>query len=302
MLPARFRHRAIWSAEESVPFHRRLQVIHEWVDECLKEHPSCHRSKIDFLPTRLLDVGKDPGSKVRLVESEDIPKTPGNNPRFLALSHCWGKVRPTVVLDSLSIDELLNGVELANLPRTFKDAARVVQMLGMRYLWIDSLCIKQDSAADWQKQAAQMNSIYWNAHLTLAAASSTDSNGGCYIDDNLATMVQTVYITQPDGTTGEFKMRSSDRPDIFTSSPLHRRGWILQEALLSRRTVFFTSDQLVWQCRTKHRTEDALPVPLQHHWEYPAHYRYDLASDDDQREIWWSWVENYTKRILSKPQ
>jgi hypothetical protein len=298
---AKFVHRAIWSAEEFVSFKQRVPVINEWMNECLAEHPSCLLSKTDFLPTRLLDVGEGLGSKLRLVESVDIPKIPGNYPEFMALSHCWGKSRPFLVLSSSSIKILSDGVELDQLPRTFKDAARIVQMLGRRYLWIDSLCIKQDSSVDWQKEAAQMDSIYRNAHLTLAAASSTDSNGGCYIDDNLATMILKFPIRQPDGTMGECKLRTNDRPEIFTSSPLHRRGWVLQESILSRRIVSFTEDQMVWQCRTKHYTEDAMPAPRRHRWEYPDNYTNNLVSDRDRRDMWWSWVENYTKRILSNP-
>ncbi len=137
----------------------------------------------------------------------------------MALSHCWGKTQPFLVLSSSSIEILSDGVELDQLPRTFKDAAQIVQMLGRRYFWIDSLCIKQDSTVDWQKEAAQMDSIYRNAHLTLAAASSTNSNGGCYIDDNLATMIQKFPICRLDGTMGECKLRTNDRPEIFMSSP-----------------------------------------------------------------------------------
>lgn len=271
------------------------------MNECLAEHPSCLLSKPDFLPTRLLDVGEGLVSKLRLVESVAIPKTPGNFPKFMALSHCGGKSRPFLVLSSSSIEILSDSVELDQLPRTFKDAARIVQMLGRRYLWIDSLRIKQDSSVDWQKEAAQMDSIYRNAHLTLAAASSTDSNGGCYIDDNLATMIQKFPLYQPDGTMGECKLRTNDRPETFMSSPLHRRGWVLQESILSMRIVFFTEDQMVWQCRTKHYTKDAMPAPRRNHWVYPENYTNNLVSDHDRRDMWWSWVENYTKRILSNP-
>jgi hypothetical protein len=113
MLPARFRHRVIWSAEGSVPFHQRQPVIDERVNECLKKHPSCLPSKVNFLLARLLDVGEDLGSIVRLIESEHIPKKRGSYPKFLALSHRWGKARASLVLDSSTIEVLSNDVELA---------------------------------------------------------------------------------------------------------------------------------------------------------------------------------------------
>ncbi|KAH8695833.1 heterokaryon incompatibility protein-domain-containing protein, partial [Phaeosphaeriaceae sp. PMI808] len=242
----------------------------EWMDECFEKHPDCIQRGADFLPTRLLDVGKTIDSKVRLVNSKDIPSRtlPGKYPKFLALSHCWGKSRPSLVLCSSTMDILSTGVELADLPRTFRDASRVTRMLDIRYLWIDSLCIVQDSSADWQKEAAQMDSVYRKAHLTLAAASSTDSEGGLYIDDKLATM----------------------------SSPLHHRAWILQESILSRRTVYFTKDQLIWECRTKHHLEDG----KWKHRDHPAHLKEEKAVLFKTNQ-WWSWIWDYTNRQLTNP-
>jgi heterokaryon incompatibility protein (HET) len=115
-------------------------------------------------------------------------------------------VRPPPVLDSSSTNVLFDGVELPDLPRTFKDAIHIVQIFGMRYLWIDSLCIIQDSLEDWQREAAQMDSIYLDAYLTLTAASSTDSNGGCYINHLLPTMVKEVNFAQSDGSISEVRM------------------------------------------------------------------------------------------------
>lgn len=308
MLPAThgtLAHRAIWSSEESVSFPQRLPVIHEWAEECLKKHPSCQHQGTNFLPTRLLDVGEKPGSRVRLVNSKNIVILPDNYPEFLALSHCWGKSKPSMILCSSSMDILSSGVELADLPRTFKDAARVTQMLGKRYLWIDSLCIIQGSSADWQREAAQMDSVYRNAYLTIAAASSTDSEGGLYIDDKLATMVQTVEIPFPDSfeMIAKCRWRPQDRPELFDSSLLHSRGWILQEAVLSRRTVYFTKDQLIWERRKKHKREDGSPSLS--YRKHPAHRRniYGAESDSssDRRDQWWSWIWDYTQPQLSNP-
>jgi hypothetical protein len=82
-------------------------------------------------------VGEDLGSIVRLIESEHIPKKRGSYPKFLALSHRWGKARASLVLDSSTIEVLSNDVELARLPLTFKDAAQIVQMLGLPAIFVD---------------------------------------------------------------------------------------------------------------------------------------------------------------------
>ncbi|PMD38524.1 hypothetical protein L207DRAFT_430794, partial [Hyaloscypha variabilis F] len=39
-----------------------------------------------------------------------------------------------------------------SLSETFRVAIIVTRKLGIRYLWIDSLCIFQDFADDWQKE------------------------------------------------------------------------------------------------------------------------------------------------------
>lgn len=44
-----------------------------------------------------------------------------------------------------------------------------------------------------------------------------------------------------------------------------------------------------------------MPAPRRHRWEYPENCTNNLISDRDRRDMWWSWVENYTKRILSNP-
>jgi hypothetical protein len=51
----------------------------------------------------------------------------------------------------------------------------------VRYLWIDSLCIVQESFDDWSREAAQMGNVYHNAYLTIAAVSACDSGEGCFM-------------------------------------------------------------------------------------------------------------------------
>jgi hypothetical protein len=69
------------------------------------------------------------------------------------------------------------------MPATFYDATVITRKLGYRYLWIDSLCIIQNSAEDWEAESQNMGNIYMNASLTIAAAGAKDSDGGMLRDD-----------------------------------------------------------------------------------------------------------------------
>lgn len=81
---------------------------------------------------------------------------------------------------SATIAERMRGIPFSQLPKTFQEAGLLLSRLGFKYLWIDSLCIIQDDEADWQRESAQMASIYAKAALTIAASASQDSQGGCY--------------------------------------------------------------------------------------------------------------------------
>ena len=60
------------------------------------------------------------------------------------------------------------------MPATFRDAVTVTRDLGLRYLWIDSLCIIQDDDQDWEAESAKMGSIFDAAHIVIGASSSPD--------------------------------------------------------------------------------------------------------------------------------
>ncbi|RSM05408.1 hypothetical protein CDV31_009560 [Fusarium ambrosium] len=69
------------------------------------------------------------------------------------------------------------------LPRTFRDALNITRPLGIRYLWIDSLCIIQDDPEDWQAEAVQ-NDTYLGSANNIAASDALDSTQGCFPEEN----------------------------------------------------------------------------------------------------------------------
>lgn len=54
-----------------------------------------------------------------------------------------------------------------NLPPVFQEAVDFTRALGVRYLWIDSLCILQDDREEWAVEAQRMAGIFENSFLTL---------------------------------------------------------------------------------------------------------------------------------------
>jgi hypothetical protein len=128
-------------------------------------------------PTRVLDL------EVLIKDSMDIQLIENLTPdsRHATLSHCWGYKSDTGYQATTSnLRDLKERIQYADLPRTYCDAISVCRALKVRYLWIDSLCIIQDSKEDWEREAANMAYVYSNSYLSILADWSTDSDGGCF--------------------------------------------------------------------------------------------------------------------------
>ena len=97
----------------------------------------------------------------------------------MTLSHCWGTSRRLMATKE-TLKDLQGGVAVSSLPETFRDAIVITRRLGIRYLWIDYLCIIQDDPQDWEREASKMADVYRNSYLTISAAASADSSSGCF--------------------------------------------------------------------------------------------------------------------------
>lgn len=249
--------------------------ITSWLRQCVNNHSSCRstlsgerfgrnprNSSLDQskLPTRILDVGSINSPLVKLLETTtETPSAP-----YVALSHCWGppdKQPLTTTGDTLA-EYISSGISMARLPRTFADAVRITRDQGIRYLWIDSLCILQDSQSDWEAESKRMSSIYEGATLTLGAAYARDSSEGLFKglqrpDPDKIVRVDTPVSDNSDLTSYVtcFVPKLRDNEDPWHNSPLARRAWVMQEWSLSRRFVWSEKTSLHWKCRERTETE-----------------------------------------------
>lgn len=150
----------------------------QWLKMCRDQHVSCSE-RIEngdcWHPSRLLDIGHQSSGEVtiKLIQTAEV-KPDGD---YVTLSHCWGKGVLVTTLQK-NLEDFL--VKVPSLPKTFEDTIFATQMLGVRYLWIDSLCIIQDDGDDWMKESSLMDKVYKNALCNLSASASMSSSDGLF--------------------------------------------------------------------------------------------------------------------------
>jgi Heterokaryon incompatibility protein (HET) len=220
---------------------------------CLADHPQCLSEKNDnFMPTRVIDVGSlHDAQKPRLI----IPAASRIRGKYMTLSYCWGG-RYDAMLTSATLNDYQSVIPVDSLPKTLRDAIHITQWFGIRFLWIDSLCILQDSVADWEYEAKTMSEVYRYSHLTIAALMAERSDLGCLALRN-PLVHQPCWLFKRDGADIFIHPHSEDgtrSSETFYHSSLRKRGWVLQERMLSRRILYF-GDQLFWECGKEMRAD-----------------------------------------------
>ena len=220
-----------------------------WLERCIKSHSACNSRRADKhgYPARLLDLGLSPKQhNLCLVETHDIRKPV----TYLTLSHCWGGTNP-LMLKCDNINRFKDHIDMEELPKSFKDAICTARHLSVRYLWIDSLCIIQDSYQDWELEAAKIKGVYTNSLLTIAATGAENSTQGFdFQRDPILVEPIIVNMTLPSPYCGVYALYKPNtwRRNIDFSS-LNQRAWFVQERLLSPCVLHFGRDQIAWECQ-----------------------------------------------------
>jgi hypothetical protein len=127
-------------------------------------------------------------------------ETKGRSGKYAALSYCWGtdKVLKTT-RDSL--DQFTKEIDWAGLPWTFQDAVTVACKLSIQYLWIDSLCIIQDSTEGWETESAKMGYYYERAFITITASSCASADVSFLQERDIRWYPQPIHYHDTKGDT-----------------------------------------------------------------------------------------------------
>ncbi|KAI2619925.1 HET-domain-containing protein [Hypoxylon sp. NC1633] len=283
---------------------RNIALMKNWMSTCSNHHAQCQLgTPAKWLPTRLLQISKSGTIKVRLVETRNLYNMHPERPvQFIALSHMWGDVSISPPLRTLrsNYDNMQQGIRMQELPRNFIDTVLVCRELGLEYVWIDSLCIIQDSPEDWKREAVTMHLVYKYAQATIVAAAAKSSRDGFLVRNiRMTPAAKVTYVSeadsQPDGSMILYPTSEESELDFeYEDTPWNTRGWTFQERYLSTRLIYFCKNMLHFECRTCKHSEDGESATskggLWPRTELPTETWFNLWSD---------MIIKYTRRKLT---
>ncbi|ROV87505.1 hypothetical protein VPNG_10389 [Cytospora leucostoma] len=248
-------------------------------------------------------------AEVRLVDTRSARHR--NNSYYVTLSHRWGdnKGMQQVMLKQKNLEDLTRGLKLKNLPEHFRNAIEFAATLhNVQYIWIDSLCIIQDSTEDWLIESSLMHQVYSQSYLNISATAAEQSRQWLYLRRKSRIPREAEADLNIKGLPGSRseKDRVEERrryeagmqprlerdahkyirrcmvidashfEDLVTQASVNRRAWVLQERLLAPRVLYFCQGQIAWECR-EHSAAGVLP------WGLPTFQR--RQNDDIFEEI-----------------
>ena len=263
------------------------------------------------MPARLVDVGSlESVARPRLVELDE-----GTDGHYTTLSYCWGSSRPKFSPTRAMPETQTGEIDVENLPKAFQDAITLTRLLGVRYIWIDGLCIPQDDPENWERDSTRTGAVYANAYMTFSAAGARNSSEGLFFQRQPRTHLRVPH------TSGDIhgsllmyalpinKEVIRDYYVEMGSEPLSKRGWAFQERVLSRRTVHFASDQIYFECTNRFVSEDGLTLMERYHTTSPTMQISEEAgpqSDEPGKgktdlRRWYQLLDSYGQRELTDP-
>ncbi|KAG9230842.1 heterokaryon incompatibility protein-domain-containing protein [Amylocarpus encephaloides] len=304
-----------------------FETARVWLSKCIQTH-HCSRAVPFFdqqflngsWPKRLVDVDAFPwdDTRVQLVEN------PGPTINYATLSYCWGTVlalHEKYITTRINLGDRKERILIHSLPRTLQDAIIVARRLEIKYLWVDALCIVQDSSEDWGTESAKMGVIYSQAQVTICSDAGPDCDYGLFGGD---TDNQTGVLSRlTPGQPKEGKLRNTwtyndiggrtewlDDTTSISEAPLQSRAWALQERLLSSRILHYGSRMMYWECRKHLELEEFIdPQALTLDKTFPSFIvsmqSLDVLGGSPARQLIGRWyreiIEDYSRRNLSNP-
>ncbi|KAG8530731.1 uncharacterized protein KY384_004088 [Bacidia gigantensis] len=272
-----------------------FDFIEKQLEGCTKSHKKCSTLLQTLLPKRVLNIGQNDSDPIRL---QDLEGCLGS---YATLSHCWGQFQPIKTLDA-NYAEMTRSIAWRDLSNVFQDAVRICRRLRLQYLWIDALCIIQDSKKDWERESSKICDYYENAYITISAASSPNGTIPFLTERDPKWLARSFDFRCEDGRNIDVFARrdsgSSVANHIEDSGPLASRAWVWQETLLSSRVLHYTTSELIWVCKSSIIAEDCIAPRGIYFLTLPQQLQ-RCANEDKPYNGWHNLISTYSIRQLT---
>lgn len=278
-----------------------LEKIQQWIQKC-STHLECGALSDSPLPTRLIEVAPEDG-----VGEPRIISTNGVRGKYAALFYYWGGKQLDMTIKE-NVASRFRQLDTRELSKTVLQAIQTTKRLGLRYVWVDAICIIQDDEEDRTNEIRQMGDIYRQAYLTIVAANAARASNGFWdIRPSQASATKMQFWS----STGEVSWVWVHEDGWYgdESEPINTRCWTLQERLLSHRLAIFASHTIQLQCQHAIvNVGDSLNIPAGlGPWRLPSGLTYPLPqvkakglTTEALMEEWKNVITLYSKRDIKR--
>ena len=188
----------------------------------------------NIIPKRLFDV-----RSMRLIETSRLHHEVDE--KYVAISYSWNKKFHIDLQDQ----NISWKVQFAT-PHWLSTICEKIKEIQIRYIWIDALCINQDSKEDKELQVPLMGDYYHGAEFVMVVLDDIEQ----YRDDILtsASILETIpynieyktrYSSVPDWFKLEHFVAAHNLISIFSKTRWSKRVWTVQEITLSNKAIYF---------------------------------------------------------------
>ncbi|GAA83771.1 hypothetical protein AKAW_01886 [Aspergillus luchuensis IFO 4308] len=288
----------IWQVNSPATYAHAAELI----SECTTGgHDQCHHRETLYLPTRVVDCLDPEHPKLHITQGG----VPG---KYTALSYRWGEAQPHR-MQTHNLQSYCQEIPVHSLPQTIQDAIHCTQQLGISFLWVDSLCIIQDSKEDKSREIPQIRKTFQNAFVTIVAASASQVSQGFLQDREPPPKAVSLPFRCDDNRIGSMWIREGT---IDPREPIDTRAWCYEEKLLTQRALIFTSRTVRFQCQSHYlnignsniaawnadtRLPSTMMEPEEGDW---APLTYEESSALAIENTWASVLAEYTARDITQ--
>ncbi|KAK1783458.1 heterokaryon incompatibility protein-domain-containing protein [Copromyces sp. CBS 386.78] len=277
--------------ERVYPCLADYRFISRWLGDCVESHGDhCFNSRLDHDPVPGLQF-------IDCVARRIVPASEAVHEAYLTLSYVWGT-------PSEHVEEIGSVSTLPiHLPKVIEDSIRVVKELGFRYLWVDRYCIPQADSQAKHTQIQLMGAIYARSAITIIAAAGEDADYGLpgvgLRARNPQLRTDSASVCTGDRLPRPLMVYHRPKQDV-KSTLWSTRGWTYQEALLSKRRLVFTDNQVFFQCQRMLCEESQMSsAGGSGRTEEPGKFVFPPAADFRNTGTAWTRISEFVNRNLS---